>query len=48
MPTLIRFVVLILVLGGLVFGSMVALSIFVEPAEKEVTVRVPTRVLTGG
>ncbi|MCF6301940.1 MAG: hypothetical protein L3J13_01860 [Devosiaceae bacterium] len=48
MPTLIRFIVFLLVVSGLVFGSMVALSIFVEPTEKEVTVRVPTRVLTGG
>lgn len=48
MPTLIRFFVLIAVLGGLVFGGMIALTIFVEPTEKEVTVRIPTRTLTGG
>ncbi len=48
MPTLIRFFVTIAVLGGLVFGGMVALSVFVEPSEKEVTVRIPTRTLMGG
>ena len=48
MPTLIRFFVFIAVLAGLAFGGMFALSTFVEPQEKEVVVRVPTRVLTGG
>jgi hypothetical protein len=43
MPTLIRIVVFLLVLGGLAFGAMFALVIFVEPADKEVTVRIPAR-----
>lgn len=42
MPTLIRFLVFIIFLGGLGFAGMVALVAFVEPNEKEVTVRVPT------
>lgn len=48
MPSLIRFVVLILFLGALGFGTMIGLTAFVEPGEKEVTVRVPTRDLLGG
>lgn len=41
MPTLIRFLIVLLFLGALVFGGMVALVAFVEPHEKEVTVRIP-------
>lgn len=43
MPTLFRFLVVLLILAGLAFGTMVALAIFVHPADKDVTVRVPTR-----
>lgn len=43
MPTLIRLVVILLVLAGLVYGAMFALVIFVEPADKEITVRIPAR-----
>lgn len=43
MPSLIRFLVVLLILGGLVVGGMIALTIFVEPREKEVTVRIPAR-----
>lgn len=41
MPTLIKFLVFLLVLAGIVFGAMVALTMFVEPNEKEITMRVP-------
>lgn len=47
MPSLLRFLIVILFLAGLVFGAMVALPIFVTPAEKEVTVRIPARDLFG-
>jgi hypothetical protein len=47
MPSLIRFLIVILFLGGLVFGAMVALPIFVEPQQKEVTIKVPARDLFG-
>ena len=47
MPSLIRFLIVILFLGGLVLGTMVALPIFVEPQHKEVTVKVPARDLFG-
>ncbi len=45
MPTLIRFVLVLLFLGLLGVGSMVALTVLVEPQEKEVNVRIPARVL---
>jgi len=47
MPSLIRFVVFVLFLGALGFGSMIGLTAFVEPEEKEVSVRIPTRDLLG-
>jgi hypothetical protein len=43
MPTLIRLFVVLLVLVGLVYGAMVGLVMMVQPADKEVTVRIPAR-----
>lgn len=43
MPTLIRLVVLLLVLAGLAYGAMFALVALVDPAEKQVTIRIPAR-----
>lgn len=43
MPTLIRLVVILLVLAGLAYGGMFALVAAVDPGEKEITVRIPTR-----
>lgn len=43
MPTLIRLVIILLVLVGLAYGAMFGLVAMVEPGEKEVTVRIPTR-----
>ncbi len=48
MPTLIRLVILLLFLAGLGYAGMIALVAFVEPTQKEVTVRIPTRDLLGG
>lgn len=45
MPTLIRLVVFLLILVGLAYGAMFGLVAMVEPGEKEVTVRIPTREL---
>jgi len=45
MPTLIRLFIFLLVLAGLVFGGMVALTIFVNPGSKEVVIKIPTREL---
>lgn len=47
MPTLIRFVIFLLFIGALAFGSMVGLVAFVDPPDKQVTVRVQTRDLLG-
>jgi len=45
MPTLIRLLVILLVLVGLAYGGMFALVAAVDPGEKEITVRIPTREL---
>ena len=42
MPSLIRFLVLILVLAGIVFAAMLALDMLVEPTPREMTIRVPS------
>lgn len=42
MPSLIRFIVTIGVLAGLAYAAMFALVLYVEPREREVTIRVPT------
>lgn len=47
MPTLIRFIIVLLFLGGLAFGGMIALIVLVEPPSEEVTVRVPVTSLLG-
>lgn len=43
MPTLIRLVVVLLVLVGLAYGAMFGIVAMVEPGEKDVTVRIPSR-----
>lgn len=45
MPTLIRLFVLLLVLAGLGYGGMVALTMVVTPKEREVSIRIPAREL---
>jgi hypothetical protein len=40
-PTLFRFVALLALLGGLVFGGMVALVTFVQPVPREMVETVP-------
>jgi hypothetical protein len=45
MPTLIRLFIVLLVLAGLVYGAMLALVIFVKPADELVTIRIPPREL---
>ena len=46
MPTLFRFLVIIGVIVGIVYGAMFALATFVEPKKGEMTVRVPLEKLT--
>lgn len=41
MPTLIRFLTILAVLAGLIYGGMFALVHFVEPNTGEMTVRIP-------
>jgi hypothetical protein len=45
MPSLFRFLFLCAVLVGIVYGAMFALVVYVEPVDREVTVRVPTETL---
>lgn len=40
-PTLFRFVAILALLGGLVFGGMVALVVFVQPVPREIVETVP-------
>jgi hypothetical protein len=42
MPSLIRFIVFCAVVGGIVYGAMFALVLYVEPNPREISVRVPT------
>ena len=41
MPSLIRFLVVVGLIVAAVYGSMVALVMFVEPTPKEMSVRIP-------
>ncbi|HEX2146315.1 MAG TPA: hypothetical protein VHG11_01525 [Pseudorhizobium sp.] len=41
MPTLFRFLFILAVIVGVIYGSMLALVLLVEPRERDVTVRVP-------
>ncbi len=41
MPTLTRLVLTLIVLAGLGYATVYALATFVEPAPREITVRVP-------
>jgi hypothetical protein len=43
MPTLFRLLVAIAFVAGLAYAGMFALAVLVEPNERDVTVRVPTR-----
>jgi uncharacterized membrane protein YdfJ with MMPL/SSD domain len=45
MPTLIRFIVILAILAALVYGSMIALTIFVKPNQREMSDRIPAREL---
>lgn len=41
MPTLFRFLAFLALLGGLVFGGMIALVTFVQPVPREMVETVP-------
>ena len=42
MPSLIRFLSVLAVIAGLIYGAMWALVTFVEPQERDVTIRIPS------
>ena len=42
MPTLFRFLMVIGLIVGAVYGSMVALVMLVEPTPREMSVRIPS------
>ena len=41
MPTLFRFLTVVAVLGGLIYGGIFALANFVNPNPREMTISVP-------
>ena len=41
MPSLFRFLFILAVLAGMAYGGLVALTIFVEPTPREMTVKIP-------
>jgi len=45
MPSLFRFLVFVGVIAGIVYGGMFALTIFVEPNEREMSVKIPAKKL---
>jgi len=46
-PSLIRFLMFVAILGALVWGAMQALVAFVEPQQREMTQTVPANRLLG-
>ncbi len=41
MPSLLRFLAVLAILAGTVYGSMIALVNYVEPRPREMTVKIP-------
>ena len=41
MPSLFRFLLVLAILGGLVYGGIFALATFVNPKPREITVTIP-------
>ena len=42
MPTLFRFLLMCAGIAGIVYGTLYALAVFVEPRERDITVRLPS------
>ncbi len=45
MPSLFKFLFFIGIIAGIVYGTMFALTIFVEPTPREMTVKIPAKKL---
>ncbi|MCV6576056.1 MAG: histidine kinase [Cohaesibacter sp.] len=43
MPSIAKFLITLLILGGIGYGGMFALANFVKPEPKEVTIRIPAK-----
>ena len=43
MPSLFRLLFTLALLAGLVYGGMLALTLFVEPSPREMTVKIPAK-----
>jgi hypothetical protein len=41
MPSLFRFLAAIAIIAGVIYGSMVALTVLVQPQSREISVTVP-------
>ncbi len=41
MPSLLRFLAVVAIIGGLIYGGIFALANFVTPSTREITVTVP-------
>ena len=41
MPTLLKLLVVLALIGSVIYGGMLALIIMVEPDQREMTIRVP-------
>ncbi len=41
MPTLFRFLVVVAIIAGVVYGGMLALALLVQPQTREITVTIP-------
>jgi hypothetical protein len=41
MPSLLRFLIVIAVLGAVIYGGLYSLAHFVEPKPREITVSIP-------
>jgi hypothetical protein len=45
MPTLVRLFIVLIVLGAVAFGGMLALAVFIDPGEKVIRVKIPPQQL---
>ena len=42
MPTLFRFLLICLGIAGFIYGTLYGLAVFVQPRERDITVRLPS------